>query len=204
MSRARAFRRYLPVPAKRHRLPADARFAACRPRLTAAQGARQSSEPSRLALGAQPRSGCKSTAQSAHGLLIRLFKECAQEARRSTRGPCAAVRHGRSARRESARRLIPFRRHTEVPVEKPGAKGARKLLPQVQEQHRDRSSHSNAAVHPQGEAGMATCRRPAMSARQRVVECTCRMSLASSPESPHRSTSWATSAPSRASCRASS
>ncbi len=40
VSRGRAFRRYIRVPAKRHRLPVDARCAACRLRLTAAQGPR--------------------------------------------------------------------------------------------------------------------------------------------------------------------
>jgi len=38
VSRGRAFRQHIPVLAKRHRHPADARCAACRPRLTAAQG----------------------------------------------------------------------------------------------------------------------------------------------------------------------
>ena len=87
VSRWRAFRRHIRVPAKRHRPPVDARFAACRPRLTAAQGTRQSREPSRLALGAQPRSGCKGKAKDNGALLIWLFEECAQDARCSTRGP---------------------------------------------------------------------------------------------------------------------
>ena len=38
VSRGRAFRQHIPVLAKRNRLPADSRYAACRPRLTAAQG----------------------------------------------------------------------------------------------------------------------------------------------------------------------
>ena len=40
VSRGRAFRQHIHVLAKRHRHPADARCAACRPRLTAAQGPR--------------------------------------------------------------------------------------------------------------------------------------------------------------------
>ena len=115
VSRGRAFRRHIRVPAKRHRPPVDARFAACRPRLTAAQGTRQSREPSRLALGAQPPGGCKSKAKDNSVRLIWLFEECAQDARCSTRGPCAAVRHGRPARRGIGTMPIPFRRHMDVP-----------------------------------------------------------------------------------------
>jgi hypothetical protein len=40
VSRGRAFRQHIHVLSKRHRHPADARCAACRPRLTAAQGPR--------------------------------------------------------------------------------------------------------------------------------------------------------------------
>jgi len=40
VSRGRAFRQHIHVLAKRHRHPADSRGAACRPRLTAAQGPR--------------------------------------------------------------------------------------------------------------------------------------------------------------------
>lgn len=38
MSRGRAFRQHIPVLAKRNRPPADFRYAAYRPQLTAAQG----------------------------------------------------------------------------------------------------------------------------------------------------------------------
>ncbi|GGY17044.1 hypothetical protein GCM10008098_05680 [Rhodanobacter panaciterrae] len=40
VSCGRAFRQHIPVLAKRNRPPADSRYAACRPQLTAAQGPR--------------------------------------------------------------------------------------------------------------------------------------------------------------------
>ncbi len=68
VSRGRAFRQHIPVLAKRSRPPVDSRCAACRPRLTAAQGPRVEQR----AIVARTLQKCQVNNQSNSGATLRL------------------------------------------------------------------------------------------------------------------------------------
>jgi hypothetical protein len=128
VSRGRAFRRHIHVPSKRHRHRADARYAACRPRLTAAQGARRAGGPSLTRTRCAPappsreqeKQNKQKSTKSKRAANLPAFREVRAGCAPALRGPLCGG-EGRTIRPAggSTRRSSLFR-PDRSPAEKPG------------------------------------------------------------------------------------